>query len=136
MASTELSVPACLDIEAWRASTPAEVAEFMDMDRRDRPRRHTLVVRSRLRPVDVYAYLKARFGEPNGFANFLRQDNSDNLIHWDFNIKAADVDVYFCGASREVHIIVSETLTDQQWKALILTIRGDYARVAQSKSEM
>jgi hypothetical protein len=126
--------PFCLNVEAWRASTSAEVVDFLDMDKRDRPKRHTLVVRSGLKPADVYGYLKARFGEPNGFQNFLRKDDSDNLIHWDFNLKAGNVDVYFCGASREVHIIVSEELTDEQWKALIRAIRSDYSRVAASKS--
>jgi hypothetical protein len=56
-----------------------------------------LAVRSSLSPVDVYCYLKARFGEPNGFQNFLRKDDSDNWIHWDFNLKAGDEDVRICG---------------------------------------
>lgn len=136
MTSAPSLTPACLHIEAWCKSTPAEVAEFLDTKKPGRPKRHTLVVRSRLKPVDVYAYLKARFGDPNGLQNFLRQDSSENLIHWDFNLKAADVDLYFCGAAREIYIIVTETLTDEQWKALILTLRSDYARVARSKSEV
>jgi len=129
-------LPKCLNIEAWRASTPAEVAEFMDIDRSNRPKSNMLVVRSRLRPVDIYAYLKTRFGEPNGFGNVVRRDDSDNLIHWDFNIKAEEVDIYFHATARQVHILVSEVLTDEQWKELIVAIRADYARIAQAKSEM
>jgi hypothetical protein len=135
MTTAQSLTPACLNIEAWRKSTPAEVVEFLDTKKPRPSQRHMLVVRSRLKPVDVYVYLKARFGEPNGLQNFLRQESSDNLIHWDFNLKAADVDLYFCGAVREVHIMVTETLTDEQWKALILVLRSDYARLARSKSE-
>ncbi len=37
-----------------------------------------------LRPVDLYCYLHARFGPPNGFQNLLRADHSENLIHWEW----------------------------------------------------
>jgi hypothetical protein len=56
---------ACLDVEAWRISTPDEMLAFLGdgQTRGDKRTRHLLSVRSHLRPVDVYAYLKARFGE-------------------------------------------------------------------------
>src|SRR5258708_6950230 len=100
------SSPTCLDIKSWRASTPSEVADFFCTEE-PRPNRVWLIVETRLRPVDVYSYLMARFGQPNGFQNVLRRDDSDNIIHWDYNLKARDVDIYFAGAAREVHISVS-----------------------------
>jgi hypothetical protein len=130
-------MPECLKITEWRASTKDEVVQWLDPDgKRPKGSRHLLVVRSQLRPVDVYCYLVARFGKPNGFQNFLRRDDSDNWIHWDFNVKAGDVDVYFAGTSRDIHLIVSEALTDQQWKDLILAIKQDYRRVGKRKSEV
>lgn len=39
-----------------------------------------------LSPVDLYCYLGARFGAPNGLQNFLRGDHSDNLIHWEWTL--------------------------------------------------
>jgi hypothetical protein len=130
--------PACLDIENWRASTPDEMLAYFDADQpRDPPRVGSmLVVRTHLSPVDLYAYLVARFGQPNGFQNFLRRDDSDNWIHWDFNLKAGDTNVYFAGATREIHVTVSEPLTDEQWKALIETIKRDYRRIGRSKSDV
>lgn len=128
---------ACLNIEGWRASTQQEIVEWLTLDRKRKNSRGTmLIVRSRLRPVDVYCYLKARFGEPNGFQNILRRDDSDNWIHWDYSLKAARTDVYFAGTSREIHITIGEPLTDQQWKDLIVGIRADYARVGPRKSEI
>ena len=110
----------------------------------ERPRTHTdkesgdrsavLAVRHHLAPVDVYCYLKARFGEPNGFQNFLRADHSDNWIHWDFNLRAGDEDVYISGMSREIHILITSEMTDADWRDLILGIKSDYQRVANEKS--
>jgi hypothetical protein len=95
-----------------------------------------LGVRKHLTQIDVYCYLKARFGNPNGFQNWLRRDDSDNLIHWDFNIRAEGVDVYFCAPSREVHIMVSEPMSAVDWRDLILAIKADFSRVGQEKSKV
>ena len=95
-----------------------------------------LIVRTHLRPVDVYAYLRARFGQPNGIQNFLRKDDSDNLVHWDYNLKAGDADIYISGKSRELTFILSEVLSDQQWRSLIVGLKLDFARVADAKGAM
>jgi hypothetical protein len=92
------------------------------------------MVRQHLSPVDVYCYLKARFGEPNGFQNWLRQDTSDNWVHWDYYLKTAEQDVYLCGMSREVHFVLSEKMTDENWRDLVLAIKADYGRVGKEKS--
>jgi hypothetical protein len=72
--------PKCLDISSWRIATKEELRAFMDLDARARSKPSVLAVRHHLSPVDVYCYLKGRFGDPNGFQNFLRRDDSDNLI--------------------------------------------------------
>jgi hypothetical protein len=93
-------------------------------------------VRAHLRPVDIYAYLRARFGHPNGLQNFLRKDDSDNLVHWDFNLKCDTADIYIAGHSREILFVLSESLTDELWRSLILGVKADFARVSQAKGEM
>jgi hypothetical protein len=41
-----------------------------------------------IRPVDLYVYLKARFGEPNGITMISKDhEDSDNLIHWHYSLK-------------------------------------------------
>jgi hypothetical protein len=42
-----------------------------------------LEIQNTIRPSDIYCYLGARFGEPNGIQNFLRSNDSDNLVHWE-----------------------------------------------------
>ena len=37
-----------------------------------------------IKPIDLYCYLYAKYGPPNGIQNFLRSDDSDNLIHWEW----------------------------------------------------
>lgn len=106
----------------------------------DRPKEKatgsSLVVRKQLTQADMYAYLRVRFGAPNGFQSFLRKDDSDNLVHWDFNLKAADVDVYILGRMRDVEIRVSEKMSDEDWKALILALKADFGRLGREKSQM
>lgn len=129
--------PACLDVQSWRVPTKEEMLAWLDSkkpgsDKRAKP--SALMVRHHLLPVDVYCYLKARFGEPNGIQNWLRQDTSDNWIHWDYYLKAGDQDVYLCGMSREIHFLLSEKMTDENWRDLALAVKADYGRVGKEKS--
>lgn len=132
------SRPKCLDVTSWRLPTKEELREFLERPTRTEKEGHSrpavLAVRHLLSPVDVYCYLKARFGEPNGFQNFLRADHSDNWIHWDFNLRAGDEDVYIAGLTREIHILISVDMTDEDWRDLILGIKADYQRIASEKS--
>ncbi|PIB95216.1 hypothetical protein CSW60_21915 [Caulobacter sp. X] len=92
-----------------------------------------LSVRHHLSTLDMYCYLMARFGAPNGIQSFLRRDDSDNLVHWDFNLKAGAADVYIIATSREVHFMIAEPMADADWKALILALKADFARVGPEK---
>lgn len=125
------------DIASWRAATPQEVIAFYNPKQSSKKStRSGLIVRSQLRPVDVYAYLLARFGQPNGLQNQLRRDDSDNWIHWDFNLIAGDVSIHIAGTSRDVHFWVGEKMTDQAWKELIVKLKGDFARIGHAKSSV
>lgn len=132
--------PKYMDIFSWRISTRDELLSFIDskkerLSKTEQPlKNNILAVREHLSPVDVFCYLEARFGEPNGFQNLLRRDSSDNLIHWDFHLKAGDEDIYISGASREIQFVLPANLTDEQWRDLILAIKADYKRVAKEKS--
>jgi hypothetical protein len=84
----------CLDVPSWRVFTKKEMRTYLHetvkpKDVRDDASRFgsILAVRRAFSPVDMYCYLKARFGEPNGFQTFLAKDDSDNWIHGDYNLK-------------------------------------------------
>lgn len=130
--------PRCVNVQAWRKATREEHRQYLDWTSgvATRPNKggSILCVRQRLSTLDMYCYLKGRFGAPNGFQNFLRRDDSDNLFHWDFNLKIGDDDLYIVATSREVHIWVFEAMSDDDWKSLILAIKDDFARVGKAKS--
>lgn len=134
--------PMCLDIPSWRLPTRQELLTFYkskspkSVKGRRKRRGSSLAVREQLTPLDVFCYLKARFGEPNGFQNFLRKDDSDNWIHWDFQLKAGDEDVYICGMSREIHFVMLASLTDADWRDLVLGIKSDFRRVGKDKGSV
>ncbi len=100
------------------------------------PRGSALIIRTHLRPVDIYAYLRARFGKPNGIQTFLRKNDSDNLFHWDYQLKAGDADVHISGMSRTVHVTTTEALSDEQWKETLLAFKAEFARAGKAKSAM
>lgn len=131
-----------INVASWRKNTHEEMLAYFEDKKqaheepRKKKRSSFLVVRSRLRPFDVYSYLRAKFGVPNGLQNLLRKDDSDNWIHWDFNLKADDVDVYIVGTSRDIHFMISEKLTDEDWKALIIGMKADFGRIGQAKKQM
>jgi hypothetical protein len=138
-------MPSTPDLQTWRVASRSEMTEFLDgMSKRRknkkgksrRPRGSYLIVRTHLRPVDVYAYLRARFGTPNGFQNIFRKDDSDNLIHWDYHLRAGDADVHISGTSRTVHVMTTEALSDDQWKELIIALKAEFARAGKAKSSM
>lgn len=60
-----------------------------------------------LKPIDLYCYLYAKYGEPNGIQNFLRTDDSDNLIHWEWTLASERGIVSILGMNfrTEVHLI-------------------------------
>lgn len=133
--------PQFLDVENWRISSKAEVLNFLKSksppNQSGRIKKNTgsaLIFRTHLRPVDIYSYLKARFGAPNGVQTYLRSDDSDNLFHWDYNIKAGVGDIYILGASRQIHFHLSEKIEDSGWGLLLRTIKRDFARIAKGKS--
>lgn len=124
-----------LEPSTWRLASRLEVMEFVDNKQRNK-HGSFLIVRSKLKPVDVYTYLYARFGEPNGIQNILRSDSSDNWIHWDYNLKAGAADVYISGTSRECHLLISEKMKPHDWASLLTAIKRHFGSIASEKSKV
>jgi hypothetical protein len=121
------------------AATKDEIVTYVErcLSRKEQTKQISgsmLAVRTYLSPVDMYCYLKARFGKPNGFQNFLRKDDSDNWIHWEFMLKAGKESILIYGTSREIHFLLSEQLTDNDWRDFINNIKSDYKRIGNEKS--
>lgn len=39
-----------------------------------------------IKPIDLYCYLFAKYGQPNGLLSLVRSDDSDNLIQWEWTL--------------------------------------------------
>ncbi len=83
-----------------------------------------------IRPSDLYVYLKARFGEPNGMMSALRGDASDNLFHWQYNIRVNEEMLSILASSSGVIFRASTpnpVTRGQQWE-ILRRIKGDLAQ--------
>lgn len=61
---------------------------FIDrIEKGDLPKAKIWKIRNEIKPVDLYCYLFAKYGHPNGIQSFLRSDDSDNLIHWEWALE-------------------------------------------------
>jgi hypothetical protein len=127
-----------MDVPSWLVFTKEETRTYLKdtlkpSGSKDRVShyRSILAVRRTFSPVDMYCYLKARFGRPNGFQTFLAKDTSDNWIHGDFNLKVQGEDVCISGAYREIHFMLSEKLSDCDWPMLFEKIKKRDAQTSQ-----
>lgn len=122
-------------MQAWRASTRTHLPTLHDQ-RKDKGL-SSLRVRTLLSPVDVYCYLKARFGRPNGLftrLGIIHAGTTDNLVHWDYQVECGDHVIDILGMTREVDFTVDADITDCDWRRLIDNIKRDYERVKAQKS--
>jgi len=85
------------------------------------------IVRNELKPVDLFCYLGARFGPPNGIQNFLRNDSSDNLIHWEWALESGSSILLFQGMNfrSEIHLINAKGIEKNGVNWLIDQIKCD-----------
>lgn len=98
----------------------------------------TIEIKNELKPIDLYSYLYARFGSPNGVQNFLRKDDSDNLIHWDWCVAEKRGMISFLGLNfrTEIHFLGDFKPEDIDKDHLIETIKGDFQNYGKQISEV
>lgn len=65
------------------------------------------IIKNEIKPVDIYCYLYAKYGPPNGLMNFLRSDSSDNLVHWEWTLMNDDGLIEIQGQlyKTEIHLL-------------------------------
>lgn len=87
-----------------------------------------LELRNELKPVDLYCYFWARFGPPNGIQNFLRNNHSDNLVHWDWTLKHHETLIGFWGTNfrTDLFVIGQQDFAETERLELIDQIRSDF----------
>lgn len=144
------------DPSTWRIFTRDEFKSYLDRRRKSaksmaqgdvdpsrenggekaKPLNKIMVFQELLAPLDVYCYLKGRFGEPNGLQTFIKKDDSDNIFHWDYNLMAGDKELYFAGATQEIHVWVDDDLSDAEWIEFAKSLKSDFKSFGKQKSEV
>jgi hypothetical protein len=83
-----------------------------------------------IRPVDLYCYLKFRFGDPNGILTFLAGPHSDNLFHWDYTLQVDQgfLDIISGNRGTEIRIWSFEAIDPFAWHTLIANLKNEFAR--------
>jgi hypothetical protein len=108
-----------LDPARWALPDPEAVVAAMYQGR-GAARRDTWVFSTRISAVDLYAYLKLRFGEPNGLAMALRDPSVDNLIHWNFTIASGTtiLDIRGLDLANEVTAFLGAEVDAPDWTSV------------------
>jgi hypothetical protein len=95
-------------------------------------------LRNEIAPSDLYSYLGARFGAPNGLQNFLRKNDSDNLIHWEWTLRCGEGWVTFQGMNfrTDVWITANAGIADADKIEFVSQLKADFANYGKKMSEV
>ena len=107
---------------------PSRIIELLRAE--DRPTGSLCwTITNEIKPVDLYCYLCARFGSPNGIQNWLRKDDSDNLIHWNWTFLYGPclIDINGKNHGTEVWIIGPLELESDDCEDFIRRVKADFA---------
>lgn len=86
-----------------------------------------------IKPVDLYCYLYARFGAPNGVQNFLRGDHSENLIHWEWSLASQDRIILIQGHNFRTELWVSgDELPPDELDHLVASLKDEFPKYGQT----
>ncbi len=133
---------ALLEIESWEA-LPLSVGVDRLLDFRTRstamgPTRKAWAPGGSLSPADLYCYLKARFGQPNGTVMLTTSATSDNVIHWHYTIVTGDESLEIYGISSRIELVALSVgrLCDEDWTELVCRLKADFARFGEKMKKV
>lgn len=94
--------------------------------------------RTEVTPADLYCYLGARFGTPNGPQNFLRKDSSDNLIHWEWVLDHPSGIVHIQGMNFRTEMWLSSGIfvSDGDSKLFAAQVKADFANYGDKMADI
>jgi hypothetical protein len=81
-----------------------------------------------LSPADLYVYLKARFGPPNGIMMLMRSPSSENFIHWHYTLKSGENFIQIMGMNTRTEFWIAgySWVSQEDWIALENAIKEDF----------
>lgn len=83
-------------ISSWKTIDPQVILKMLKKELPSKGLGRWVFTES-ISPLDLYVYLKARFGPPNGFQMILKNPSSDNYIHWHWTLQVNEDIIDFLG---------------------------------------
>lgn len=122
-------------ITEWRPIDPPERIERLKKANRVFSR---FIIGDRITPIDLYTYLKARFGTPNGIQTILRGPHSGNLFHWQYAVGTDSVLFEPTEANLYMEAIVEGVgdPTDAEIDDFFVALKQDFANHGKEMSEV
>lgn len=95
-------------------------------------------LKNELKPADLFSYLYAKYGQPNGIQNLLRNDSSDNLIHWEWSLanKHGIIQVQGHNFRTEVHLIGEYEEQSLSLDMFVKQIKSDFKNYGKAMSQV
>lgn len=127
----------CFDLSKWRFPESTEITAYLE----DQATKRVVTIWANdgsISPLDLYCYLKARFGPPNGISMLFRKPSSENAIQWHYTLFSTSSMIDFFGMNRLLEIRVSgiSQVSDFDWRSFIERIKGDFRNWASQMSEV
>jgi hypothetical protein len=122
-----------VDPEQWKLPDPQRMLEILQSLRSKiapvAQKSSMWIFSSAIAPVDLYAFLKSRFGPPNGFQMLLRSPSVDNLIHWNYTLECPEsiLDLLGMNTRMEAHAW-SADLASSDWRVLEANLQRAFQR--------
>jgi len=123
-------------VSELEAIHPKELMRLLQSE--DRPHFETYwTLKNEIRPVDLYCYLYARFGPPNGIQNFLRADHSENLIHWEWALQSHGIILLLQSLNFRTEIWLSgEEQSASSREELVAALNGTFSNYGPGMSKI
>ena len=132
-----------LNPDRWALVSRARMLEFIDELRKQRstkgnPARSSWNFTDAISPLDVYCYLKARFGEPNGLMMALRSPTIENFCHWQYMVESDGTILDFMGLNVRTELRVYGQLVadDNLWKLFEARLIGEFKATRKRMSQV
>lgn len=127
----------CFNLSKWSVPESKEITSYLE-DQVTKPVVTIWANDGSISPLDLYCYLKARFGPPNGISMLFRKPSSDNAIQWHYTLLSGGSMIDFFGMNRLLEIRVSRVspVSDLDWRIFIGRIKEDFKTWASQMSEV
>ena len=120
------------NISRWKLSKPdVDITEFQERVLKEKSLefvKSIWVNDGTISPLDLYCYLKARFGHSESLLMKYRDDSTNNLIQWHYDIFLYECRIEFIAINThlEIHITNKQTISEEEWKLIICNIKDDF----------